>query len=252
MTRDEFWFWFGVWTSILLLGACGTISFTDWFSPEVASKIAKACAALAAINNVVLTAAKYRGYLDAKTAAIVPIAATVAKVLIAAFALSFLVANGSAMAATIKPLKTAPVATATDPLGKFMADLAQVKQEIVDGVVADITAADTDASMLLNPADPTSFKDPISHACYPAEMKFLQSLPVATAPTGKFVLVQLFQKKRDFVMQIQAGLPVYLKLGCAPLLGDEAQILTKSMALIGVQVGLNALVPGMGLALPAL
>ena len=36
--------------------------------------------------------------------------------------------------------------------------------------------------------------------------------------------VQLFQKKRDFVAQIQAGIPVYLKLGCAPLLGDEAAI----------------------------
>jgi hypothetical protein len=149
------------------------------------------------------------------------------------------------------PTPSAP-STASDPLAKFMDDLANVQQDVVTGVINDIKAADADASTLLNPSDPTSFKDPISHACYPAEVKFLESLPVATAPTGKFVLVQLFQKKRDFVMQIQAGLPVYLKLGCAPLLGDEVAIFTKSMSLIGVSIAANTLLPGSGLLLPPL
>jgi hypothetical protein len=142
--------------------------------------------------------------------------------------------------------------TAADPLARVMDQLAAVQQKVVDGVVADIMAADADAASLTNPADPTSFKDPISHACYPAGIKFLQSLPVATAPTGEFILVQLFQKKRDFIAQIRAGLPVYLKLGCAPLLGDEAAIFTKLIGLVGVKVGLDALAPGLGLAMPVL
>jgi hypothetical protein len=150
-----------------------------------------------------------------------------------------------------KKTATAPK-VANDPLGKFMADLEKVQQDIVDGTIADITAADQDAATLTNPADPTSFRDPISHACYPAQIKFLQSIPVATAPSGKFVLVQLFQKKRDFVAQIMAGLPVYLRLGCAPLLGDEITTLNKTLGLVGVQLGLNALAPGLGIAMPIL
>lgn len=145
-----------------------------------------------------------------------------------------------------------PAAATGDPLSKFISDLEAIKQEVVDGIVADFNAADADAGLVLNTADPTSFKDPISHACYPAAVKFLQSLPVATPTTGKFILVQLFQKKRDFVAQIRAGLPVYLKLGCAPLIGDEAMIFAKLMGLIGVKVGLDALVPGLGFALPTL
>lgn len=146
-----------------------------------------------------------------------------------------------------KPAITSP-ATSGQPAGlqKFMDDLASLAQTIVTNVVADINAADTDAATLTNPADPTSFKDPISHACYPAAVKFIQSLPTASAPTGTLIAVQLFQKKRDFVAQIQAGLPVYLKLGCAPLLGDEAAIFTKLMGLVGVNVALNALIPGAG------
>jgi hypothetical protein len=152
-----------------------------------------------------------------------------------------------------QPAAPAPAPrTAADPLARVMDQLAAVQQKVVDGVVADIMAADADAASLTNPADPTSFKDPISHACYPAGVKFLQSLPVATAPTGEFILVQLFQKKRDFIAQIRAGLPVYLKLGCAPLLGDEAAIFTKLIGLVGVKVGLDALAPGLGLAMPVL
>jgi hypothetical protein len=151
---------------------------------------------------------------------------------------------------TTKPA-TPKVAT-TDPISKFMNDLEKVQKDVVDGIIADITAADQDAATLSNPSDLNSFKDPISHACYPAQIKFLQSLPVATPTTGKFVIVQLFQKKRDFVAQLQAGLPIYLRLGCAPLLGDEITTLNKTLGLVGVQLGLNALVPGLGIAMPVL
>lgn len=159
---------------------------------------------------------------------------------------------GKQAAAVPTPAAKPAAAAAIDPLTKFMNDLEKVQQDTVTGIVGDFTAADADAASLTNSSDPTSFKDPISHACYPAAIKFLQELPVATPTTGKFILVQLFQKKRDFVAQIQAGIPVYLKLGCAPLLGDEAMIFTKLMGLVGVQVGLNALAPGLGLAMPVL
>ena len=64
--------------------------------------------------------------------------------------------------------------------------------------------------------------------------------------TGKLIAVQLFQRKRDFIAQIQAGLPVYLKLGCQPLLGDEASVFTKLMGLVGIKVALATLIPGAG------
>jgi len=142
---------------------------------------------------------------------------------------------------------------ANDKLTKLMNDIASIKAEIISGTIADIQAADADAATLTNPSSPTSFRDPIAHECYPAEVKFLQSLPTAAAPTGTFVLVQLFQKKRDFVAQLQAGIPTYLKIGCSALLGDEVTILTKSLSLVGVTVAANALLPGSGLlTMPAL
>jgi sorbitol-specific phosphotransferase system component IIBC len=153
---------------------------------------------------------------------------------------------------SLSPSATVSPAKPADPLSKFIADVEAVKKEIADAAIADLQAADADAAALTNPADPTSFRDPISHACYPAAVKFLQSLPSATPTVGEIVVAQVFQKKRDFVAQIQAGLPVYLKLGCSPLLGDEAAVFAKLMGLVGVQVGLNAIVPGLGIALPAL
>jgi hypothetical protein len=177
-------------------------------------------------------------------------AKAVASILLVAFVLSFLLASSSAHAQGLpnlfaKPapkVKTkAPAAPAVDPLQKMMTDIENVQQAVVTGVVDDLNAADADAATLTNASDPTSFRDPIAHACYPAAVKFLQSLPAASAPTGKFIVAQLFQKKRDFQAQIQAGLPVYLKMGCAPLLGDEVTIFTKMMGLVGVTVSAGAL-----------
>lgn len=194
----------------------------------------------------------------------------VASILLVAFALSFLVAGGSAHAQTgniVKDIATArakvlapKVAVAAAPaavsavssLQKFMNDLAALQAKVVDDTLADLAAADVDAATLTNPTDPTSFRDPIAHACYPAAAKFLQSLPAASPTTGTLVAVQMFQKQRDFVAQIQAGLPVYLKLGCAPLLGDEATTLTKIMGLVGVSVAANTLLPGISAIMPVL
>lgn len=102
MTRDEFWFWFGVWTSILLtIAAAGTNFFDGALPAAYIPAIVKWSAIFGAINSSILTAAKYRGYLGSKDpASIAPAVTTVAKVLIAAFVLSMFLASGSAQAQT--------------------------------------------------------------------------------------------------------------------------------------------------------
>ena len=69
MKYDEFWFWFGVWTSILALVIAGTITFTGLVPDEWSPRIVKICADLFAINNVILAAAKTRGYLKSRDGA---------------------------------------------------------------------------------------------------------------------------------------------------------------------------------------
>lgn len=160
-----------------------------------------------------------------------------------------------------------------DPLADFMDQLEKVKAQNIAAVIADIQAADDDAGTVVTPAisanpnatPPTQavdaqVRDPIAHACYPALIKFLQSTPTFQPAAGKLVGFQLFQRKRDFVAQLKAGLPTYLKLGCAPLLGDEVNTLIQSLAMIGVKLapaGIAAICPPCAaavapIALPAL
>ena len=146
-----------------------------------------------------------------------------------------------------------------DVLTDLMNQIEQIQATTITNVIADITAANADASAVVTPATATTaaiVKDPIAAACYPAAIQFLQSLPVATPPTGTLVGVQLFQKKRDFIAQVQAGLPVYLKLGCAPLLGDEITTFVNLMAMVGVKIlpaAATALMPALApITLPAL
>ena len=143
----------------------------------------------------------------------------------------------------VLPKARPAAAAAVDPLQQLMDQIAAKKVEFVTNVVAAIQEADDDAATLTNPADPGSFRDPIAHACYPAQIKFLQSLPqvqAIKAPTPYNVIV-LFQRKRDLVAQIKQGLPGYLKVGCAALLQDEKTILLQTLGLIGVTVGTGAL-----------
>jgi hypothetical protein len=157
----------------------------------------------------------------------------------------------------------APAAPAADYLGNFMNQLEQIKAETVAAVIADIQAADADAGTMVTPAIPANpgspaiaatatspavpavpatpavpaaVRDPIAHACYPALVKFLQSTPTFAPATGKLVGFQLFQRKRDFVAQLKAGIPTYLQLGCAPLLGDEANTFIQAMGMVGVKI----------------
>jgi|SRR5882762_4671804 len=250
----KFTFWFGIWTNLLVFIAGYGIDHAPTIIQQYAPSVQWVVGMIAQANGVILTA--LIGISSSKVGPLVSVPASAIKpaVILAILLGGMFAFPGDASAEIrLKPLiATASAVPRTDPLTKFMGDLAAIKKEVVDGIVADFNAADADAATLTNASDPTSFSDPISHACYPAAVKFLLSLPTASAPTGQFILVQLFQKKRDFVAQIKAGLPVYLKLGCAPLLGDEAAIFAKLMGLVGVKVGLDALAPGLGLAMPIL
>jgi hypothetical protein len=124
-----------------------------------------------------------------------------------------------------------------------MDEISAKSATFVAGVVAAIQEADDDAATLTNPADLTSFRDLIAHACYPAQIKFLQSLPQIQAikALSPYNVIVLFQRKRDLVTQIKAGLPGYLKVGCAALLRDEETIFVQTLGLIGVTIGAGAL-----------
>jgi hypothetical protein len=157
-----------------------------------------------------------------------------------------------------------------DTLANIMKQLEKVTKDNIAAIVTDIQAADADASIVVIPAlppvppatvgTPAVVKDPISHACYPALVQFLQAIPQVATPTGTLVGFQLFQAKRDFIQQLKAGLPTYLKLGCAPLLGDEINITIQALALVGVKIlpaGIAAICPPCAaaaapLALPAM
>lgn len=197
----------------------------------------------------------------------------VAQILLVAFVLSFFLAANPALAQGIlKPLKpiiphatvaaspaTAPAAgsSVVSTIDALMQKIDTIASQVVADTVSDINAADADAGTVITPATATApaiVKDAISHACYPAAVTFLQSLPVATPLTGKLFGVQLFQRKRDFLNQLKAGLPDYLKIGCGALLGDEVKIFTSLMGLVGVTVatgGIGGLFPAAA-ALPAL
>lgn len=100
-------FWFGVYTSILLGLATGAVNLPSTISHDLATQITGWCAFFGWINSVILTA--MNGYSSNKsgplTSILPPAPTTVVKVLIAAFALSFLLAASPAMAQTrLKPL----------------------------------------------------------------------------------------------------------------------------------------------------
>jgi hypothetical protein len=148
MMREEFWFWFGVWTSALALVIAGTVSFTDLIPAAWEPKVVKIAADFFAINNLILTAAKARGYLNAKAVAAVADTAKVAGVLIAAFALSLFLASGSAQAASAAPAAKKTCLIPLDPLnlcgtltGKPQQDLQRVAKRIAKVAKADLTYA---------------------------------------------------------------------------------------------------------------
>jgi hypothetical protein len=85
------------------VAAVGTSFFEGTLPAAYLPIIVKWRAIFGAVNSTILTAARRRGYLDSKAAAsIVPDASTVVKILLVTFALSMLLADGSARAQALK------------------------------------------------------------------------------------------------------------------------------------------------------
>lgn len=142
-------------------------------------------------------------------------------------------ASGSATATSMPSL--------ADGVQNLMNELQAANGAFVSNVVAAINEADADAGAIVVPATattPAQVKDPISHACYPAQVQYLNSLPIAQKITvpAPYDVIPLFQFKRDFVNMVLAGqlIPAYLKVGCAALLGNEAAILIATLGIVGV------------------
>jgi hypothetical protein len=157
---------------------------------------------------------------------------------------SFIKRNADAVAGTPVDASTTPITVdATSPKGgDFISTIVTKLNALNDKVVADIDVANGMATEI--DPDTNRPKDEIAAACYPAAKKFIVSLK-ANVPTGGTPgVVTLFERKRLLVISIKKGLPTYLTIGCAPLLGDEIKIL---VGVVGM-AGINLIVPGGGLA----
>lgn len=128
-----------------------------------------------------------------------------------------------------------------DAVQNMINDLQTKDAQVVSNVISALKEADADAGTVVTPASdstPAVVKDPISHACYPAEIQYLQSLPTAKAiqAPAPYNLIVLFQYKRDLINMVLAGqlIPNYLKLGCSALLGNEAAIFAATLGMVGV------------------
>lgn len=90
-----------------------------------------------------------------------------------------------------------PAPAAADPLS-----------QLATFTIADLQAADADA---------VANGDAIAHACYPALIAFIQSLPNANSGTTVSGAFSAFQKARDFRNRVNQGVPTSLLMGCGPL-----------------------------------
>jgi hypothetical protein len=163
---------------------------------------------------------------------------TIAKMLLVAFALSAFLAGDSAHAAT-KPPKVDIVQTLSDAFAKLAAK-----------GTAGLESADALASAI--DPDTNQMVDAVAHACYPAMIKFVGALPKSSglADTDVFVI---YERARIARLTVQKGLPSYLQIGCAPLVQDEANLLTAILGIAGVAVGTAGLsIPALPGLLPAL
>lgn len=91
-------------------------------------------------------------------------------------------------------------------------------QQISQFTVTDLQNADADA---------VSNNDTIAHACYPAMIQFIKSLPGSNGSTTVSGAFSAFQKARDLRNTVAAGVPTYLTMGCGPLYAQvHADLLT--------------------------
>ena len=142
-----------------------------------------------------------------------------------------LAACASPPVATAPPtsLTPAPVAASSDPLS-----------QIAQFTLVDL--ANADAIAVAN-------NDVVGHACFPALAQFINSLPHPPAGTTVSGAISAFETARALRLKVQgtvsAGLPDYLKLGCAALVVDEQTLLLKLGALAGGAAVLGPVAPAL-------
>lgn len=130
------------------------------------------------------------------------------------------------VAACTQTLPAGPAGQASaDPLG-----------DIAKFTIADLQAADADA---------VAHNDVLSHACYPALIKFVGELQTQGSNLTVSGAFSAFQKARDLRRSVQGGIPDYLKLGCAPLVQDEVTLLVKLGAIGAGSSVLGPLAPAL-------
>jgi hypothetical protein len=115
--------------------------------------------------------------------------------------------------------------------------LANVKGDLV----VDLAAADAIA---------VAHNDVVAHACYPVLAKYLpgQGKPTIDQIKGVFSAFEEARATRlGIESRVSGGLPVELKLACAPLLMDEQQFILRLAAIAG---GSAVGVPGLGSLIP--
>lgn len=128
--------------------------------------------------------------------------------------LSLLLASSFALAACSTP--SIPGSPSPDPI-----------QQVANFTVADLTLADADA---------VASNDTVAHACYPALIQFVDSLPSSTSGTTVAGAFSAFQKARDLRNAAAGGVPLYLTMGCGPLYaqvhGDILMFLSQAVTVV--------------------
>jgi hypothetical protein len=237
-------FWFGVFTSVLLLIASGTISLEGALPEAWVPVITKWCAILGAINSTILTAAS--GYSSNKSGPLangIPAQVAKALILVAMIVIGSIAMMSPSHAQVLKrPVLTgniisdiksnAPVPSGLGGFDKAFADfnagVQKIAKDVVDKSIADLKAAVLDA---------TNHNDAISLSCWNANLILLQSLPVEWEnPPTEIGLALGIQIQRDILNAITGDQATSLKVSCAALWGDQLSIVAKVGALIGVRV----------------
>lgn len=134
------------------------------------------------------------------------------------------------------PLQITPVAT-TQTASPAPAPVDPL-QQLSQFTVADLNSAEQIA---------VANKDTLSIPCYPALSKFVQSFPSLTGDGTVSGAVSAFETARTARLKVQgavgAGLPDYVKLGCAALFVDEQALAAK---LAGMAAGASVGAPIVG------
>lgn len=251
MQFDPKWvFYLGLLVTIETAIGQGSVSLTNVIPIEWAPYVKAWCSLLSFIGTAVMTAmSAYSSKASGPLVNTKPPVTPAIAVLIGAGMLMAMLMSGSTANAQPKfpPLPLKAPASANGDLGSILDKLAAKG-------TADLQAAD-DLASAINP-DTNQVNDAIAHACYPALIKFINALPKPPADGSPPGPALLFERARMTRKLVQSGLPDYLKIGCAPLVQDEAHLFIRVLALVGVAVGTGGLslpaLPGLLPALPVL